>query len=160
MKRTNQGGSIGGFIIIGVVLAVLFIGGVYTLKSYVVSQHDGDEVALKESGSSERQAGVSESNPSDQKERTSNGSAGEDKDGYSEAVGEGDSSSTRQDDVDSAVISGQGSDSTHSATDSSGYDGGLPETGPADAAGGAIAVFFLAIATFTYLQSRRSSVYL
>jgi LPXTG-motif cell wall-anchored protein len=49
MVRTNQGGSVLGFIVVGVVLAALFIGGVYLARHQTVAPVAGQSQPPKES---------------------------------------------------------------------------------------------------------------
>lgn len=51
MVRTNQGGSILGFVIIGGVMALLLVGGAYLVRHNLAPASDSEPVAVEESGS-------------------------------------------------------------------------------------------------------------
>lgn len=159
MKRTNQGGSIGGFIIVGVVLAVLFIGGVYALKTYVASQQQGDTVAVDENGVTEGETAPSESASESQTDPSSTSDAAK------EEATSRDTSDTETEATPSAggadgVQRGEATSSDGSATTSGRYADELPQTGPAETAGAAVGVFFLTGAALMYQQSRRIGAHL
>lgn len=53
MVRTNQGGSILGFIVIGSVMALLLVGGVYFVRNYLSPETDRGPVAVENGSESQ-----------------------------------------------------------------------------------------------------------
>ena len=55
MRATNQGGSLAGFIIIGVLLTLILVGGLFGLNRYN-AQRAADEIAATEEATSEEES--------------------------------------------------------------------------------------------------------
>ena len=130
MRRTNQGGSLAGFIIIGVLLTLVLVGGLYGLNRYN-AQRAADETAQ-----SEEPAPEEESTETTQTETES-----------SEASPQ---SRTEQ---DSAANEQQPRTPTPSPQPAA-TSAQLPQTGPADALLGLVAVTVLTFAGVHYVRSR------
>lgn len=140
MRGRYQGGSLAGFIIIGVVLTLVLVGGLYGLNRYNAEQTK--EVATDEA--------------SDTTEKPSSEKVDSDKDAKS------DSKQSQNEERVLVPDSEESSDTSGSETSSpDGVNGStgntneeLPATGPADAALALLAVFALSFTTAHYVRSR------
>jgi hypothetical protein len=141
MRERYQGGSLAGFLVIGGLLALVLVGGLYGLNRYnaqkaaevVAANEAADEPAPEWEKAPEAESedkGRTTTDPSP--ESTQNGSAGENR--------------AQTDDKDeSAQIPTTGVQPNE-----------LPQTGPADAVFGFLAVGLLAFAGTHYMRSLRS----
>jgi cytoskeletal protein RodZ len=134
MRERYQGGSLTGFIVVGVLLALVLVGGLYGLNRYN-AQRASDETTSQES----------ESQPAnDEKTTEKPTSSNEDSD---KATPESTSPATSEDKTPAA------SDDAPSAATTA----ALPETGPADTMISLLAVGLLGFASAHYVRSRRAA---
>ncbi len=132
MRGQYQGGSLAGFIIIGVVLALVLVGGLYGLNRY--NSEQSKEVAT-DTNKSEEQSSEKKASESDSKsEETSSQPAS--------------GSSSKEDKSKTADESKSTSEATKPSKDE------LPVTGPADTFVAMLAMLSLGFATAHYIQSR------
>lgn len=135
MRARYQGGSLAGFIIVGVLLALVVVGGLYGLNRY--NAQKSTEVASNESSKQEQPAEEESPRRSDPVEETHNEGKTDDQSVREETREE--TRATSDSDTDSGAAAAAN----------------LPETGPADTA---LQLFVLAIVSFAaahYVQSRR-----
>lgn len=130
MRDNYQGGSLGGYIVVAVLLALALIGGLYGLQRYNASRENQDntEVARDESANENRE----------EERRDTPSKESEDKDDTS--------NDTTADKDDTSEES-----STGSSTDDNEE---LPQTGPAETAASAVALGALAFAGTSFVRSR------
>ena len=131
MRGTNQGGSLAGFIIIGVLLTLVLVGGLYGLNRYN-AEKAGVEVATEE------QAGTEEAAPgaATDRERT---------------AAEQERSSTPSADAPRTTASDPG-DATPAPAPAP--DTELPQTGPTEALYGILVVSLVTFVAAHYVRSR------
>lgn len=148
MVRTKQGGSILSFVILGVVMALLLIGGVYAVRHYLSPKAPGAQVATSgEDNGSSKQTPNSSNNQttppqkSDQSGSSSN-SGQNTPSNNSQTSGNGGSGSTNQPAATPPASSGQTSS-------------GLPTTGPSSVLFVGMMLSSLVATLTAYIQSRR-----
>jgi len=131
MRGTNQGGSLAGFIVVGVLLTLVLVGGLYGLNRYN-AEKAGEEVMTEE------QAGTEDTSTDTAAERER--TATEDK---KETTPSNGSSSATSDpgDATSTPTAGSSSDT-------------LPQTGPTDTLYAIFVVSLLAFVATHYVRSR------
>ena len=134
----NQGGSLTSFVIVGVVLAVLLVGGLYAVQRYKTNMETSKEVATN-----------SENSKSNDEKNTSDSSDNETKKS-SDTSSNSSSSNTSTDKDDKKT--------TNSTTLSSSDTSNLPNTGPEDTLPQVIAVAALVFAGVSYFRSRQASL--
>ena len=138
MRRTNQGGSLAGFIIIGVLLTLVLVGGLYGLNRYN-AQRAADETAA-----TEEQAEESPSSDASKTEVVT------DQPSVQSRTEQASPDTTQQTQTQSAT---QPSPAAQPSTPAA-RSGQLPQTGPADALLGVVAVTMLTFAGVHYVRSR------
>lgn len=138
MRARYDGGSLAGFIIIGVVLTLVLVGGLYGLNRYNAEQTE--EVATETSDEPANNDSGDESTSGDEQQptQTEEPAAPAEQQPGDEASGNTNSQPSTP------------SDSRGDATD----EEELPQTGPADTIGALIAVFMVSFALSHYLRSR------
>lgn len=137
-RMKQQGGLAGSFVIIGIVLALLFVGGVYFLKSNEVNNKLASD---KDASSSQNEADQSQKGQNTQSEDQ----AKKEKD--TDAQAQEGTKEVDEKTTDSAAKS-------HEATESDNAHAELPQTGPADTAA-TLAVFaILSYSIAAYVRSR------
>ena len=156
MKRTNQTGSIGVFVIVGAILVAISLAVLYGIRQNNLSQ-DGSPISsdliASENSNKNSQNGTSQQSV-DQKTNNQSGGRGEAR----TDVKTEDSKKTTPTPVPSQ--SQQSPSSTTPApapapsTTSKQSNGGLPKTGPEDVAVSAVAFGILAFLTVAYQRSR------
>ncbi len=134
MRRQYQGGSLAGFIIIGVLLTLVLVGGLYGLNRYNAEQ--SKEVAAGDNDSSKDK-------PNDTLDKKSS----EESKPKTDTPTDTSSNESKNDDKSSSSSSSDSSDKAQT-------DKQLPVTGPADAVAALVAVVLLSFATAHYIQSR------
>ena len=141
MRVTNQGGSLAGFIIIGVLLTLILVGGLFGLNRYN-AQKAADEIAAS------KEATKSEPKPSDtQKTEPSDPEAtGRERTGSAP-------SGTTQPPAQTTPAPAPASTDTK-ADSGAATKAQLPETGPADTIGSLIALGALTFVGTHYARSR------
>jgi len=135
MKRVNQTGSIGVFVVVGAILVAISLAVLYGIRQNNLSQ-DGSPI------SSDLVASEN-SNKNSQNNNASQQSADQKTNGQSSGRGE-----ARTD------VKTEESKKTTPAPESSQSDKGLPKTGPEDVAVSAVAFGILAFLTVAYQRSR------
>ena len=149
MKRVNQAGSIGIFVIVGAILVAISLAVLYGIRQNNLSQ-DGSPI------SSDLVA--SDNNKNSQNNSTSQQSADQKTNGQSGGRGEArtDVKTEESKKTTPAPESSQSQQSPSSTTPapSKQSDKGLPKTGPEDVAVSAVAFGILAFLTVAYQRSR------
>lgn len=130
MRGTNQGGSLAGFIIIGVLLTLILVGGLFGLNRYN-AQRAADEIAASEKATSEEEATESSKSTTEANDESPT------------------QARTEQDSGDKTQESAQSAQSAGAAQSAQ-----LPTTGPADTLMGFVAVTVLTFAVAHYTRSR------
>ena len=130
MRGTNQGGSLAGFIIVGVLLALVVVGGLYGLNRYN-AQRASDEASQQEE------------QPAQNEEESTDDAANE------EAP-----AAPTNDDTSPAPAAGA---DAKSDTPTAAAAPSLPETGPADTALTLLALASLSFAVVHYVRSRHAA---
>lgn len=142
MRGRYQGGSLAGFAIIGVVLALVLIGGLYGLNRYNAEQaqqaaEEGDSTEV--ATDSDKSTSGSESKPSeDSPKKESSSTSGSNSSSSDEKQSDSSDSSSKE-------MAAAGSNAT--ATE-------LPATGPVDTFASILGIVALSFATAAYIQSR------
>lgn len=146
MVRTNQGGSVLGFVIIGGVLALLLVGGIYVAK----------QQATPESPAATPAPAPSEEKPAPQPQP--NDQSGDEKQ-PAPAPEEGAQPDTSDNQPTDNQPAQPQEDEPESSQNLPGTGGPkeLPRTGPAGALASLVAVVLLTGATTAYLRSRRAA---
>ena len=149
MKRVNQAGSIGVFVVVGAILVAISLAVLYGIRQNNLSQ-DGSPI------SSDLVA--SDNNKNSQNNSTSQQSADQKTNGQSGGRGEArtDVKTEESKKTTPAPESSQSQQSPSSTTPapSKQSDKGLPKTGPEDVAVSAVAFGILAFLTVAYQRSR------
>lgn len=160
----RQGGSVGVFVIVGIILAVIAFGTLYGMRRVAMNDQT-PPMAIDEADSN----GETEQNGSDAGESTDDGSAAQDENGSGDASQDGstDAPITSQGDQDnqgtsdgaSGGIGQDGSGTTGGTsgagtTDASEFGGALPQSGPAESMS-AVALALIAAASTAYIVSLR-----
>jgi hypothetical protein len=138
MRARYEGGSLAGFIIIGVVLTLVLVGGLYGLNRYNAEQTE--EVATEASDEPANNNSGEESASGDEQQSAQNeepAAPAEQQPGNETSDGSNPQPSTP-------------SDPQGDTTD----EEELPQTGPADTIGALIAIFMVSFALSHYLRSR------
>ena len=151
MKRTNQTGSIGVFVIVGVILVAISLAVLYGIRQNNLSQ-DGSPISsdliASENSNKNSQNGTSQQSV-DQKTNNQSGGRGE-------ARTDVKTEEPKKTTPTSAPSQSQRSPSSTTPTPapSKQSNGGLPKTGPEDVAVSAVAFGILAFLTVAYQRSR------
>lgn len=127
----GQGGSLAGFIIVGALLALVLVGGLYGLNRYN-AQRASEEASQQEEQPAKEEQKSEESTDKDKSADTSS---------------------------DQSATPAAGSDSSSDTSDNSSAatTANLPETGPADTTISLLALGILSFAFTHYVRSRRSA---
>lgn len=135
MRATNQGGSLAGFIIIGVLLALVLVGGLYGLNRYNAQQAANETVAQEEK-KTETKKSSTETSSSD--------------------TSSGETTKTDTETKQTTTTAAPSSDDSHTTTttETTTTNTKLPHTGPADSLMSLVAVAALAFAGAHYNRSR------
>ncbi len=137
MRGSNQGGSLAGFIVVGVFLALILVGGLYGLNRYNAEQHS------KQVAADNKKEEVSSKNNSQQDEQSKL------------KTNESNSSNPNSTSSDDSHAKNQVNTSTGTQQAVSNQSNTqLPQTGPVDTLAHILAVGLLSFATVYYVQSR------
>ena len=152
MKRVNQTGSIGVFVIVGAILVAISLAVLYGIRQNNLSQ-DGSPISsdlvASENGSKDSQNGASQQS-ADQKTNSQSGGRGEAR----TDVKTEESKKTTPAPGSSQSQQSPSSTTPAPSTPSKQSDKGLPKTGPEDVAVSAVAFGILAFLTVAYQRSR------
>lgn len=136
MKRTNQGGSILGFVIIGAVMALLLVGGAYVVR-HTLKPNDTDRTPVSRQDTDSSQA--------EKKDTT--------------VAPKDDTKDTPQDvDKDTTPAPSQPDTTPHHLDDTAQDTHTLPTTGPSDALASGVLISSLVGVIAMYVRSRRASL--
>lgn len=135
MKRTNQGGSILGFVIVGAVMALLLVGGAYVVR-HTLMPADTDRTSVAEKDK--------DTSSDDSKQDTTVAPKDDTKDTSSDA-GKNTNETTNQ---PSATPPQSATEDTHT----------LPTTGPSDGIMSGLLLSSLVGVVAMYMRSRRASL--
>lgn len=138
MRVTNQGGSLAGFIIIGVLLTLVLVGGLYGLNRYN-AQRAAEEVATSDESATE---------PAPAKEEAATGGTEPTGRERTDTAGGTDSATPAPAPAQPSAPATKGGAATQA---------NLPQTGPADTLGSFVALGLLAFAGAHYARSRARS---
>ncbi len=130
MVRTNQGGSILGFVIIGGVMALLLVGGAYLVRHNLNSTSDGAPIAVENDTEPEQPADDDAVTPDEEQP---------------------DAQEEQDDASQDSTASDEQSPSVHADTGSPEH---LPQTGPGETIVGALLLGSIAGAAVAYKRSR------
>jgi LPXTG-motif cell wall-anchored protein len=139
MQKRYQGGSLVGFIVVGVLLALVLIGGLYGLNRYNAQKAAETAEEKSDKGASTDVAKTDETKEDSKSEKKPT-------DGDQPS-----SQTTVTQPTDSTQRGGTVADSNSSTAEPTGK---LPQTGPADTAAQLLAITSLALATTYYVRSR------
>lgn len=146
MVRTNQGGSILEFIIIGTVMALLLVGGAYFVRQNLTSADQGEELVSLDNGEEE-----SSNTPDESSDSTD--------DDKSQSESEETPATDQEDQTENESANGlDGSGQIPQTGQETEAPESLPETGPADVVLSGLLLGGLAAVAAVYLRSRGSSV--
>ena len=152
MKRVNQTGSIGVFVIVGAILVAISLAVLYGIRQNNLSQ-DGSPISsdlvASESGNKNSQNNTSQQS-ADQKTNSQSGGRGEAR----TDVKTEESKKTTPTSESSHPQQSPSSTTPAPSTPSKQSDKGLPKTGPEDVAISAVAFGILAFLTVAYQRSR------
>ena len=152
MKRTNQTGSIGVFVIVGAILVAISLAVLYGIRQNNLSQ-DGSPISsdlvASESGNKNSQNNTSQQS-ADQKTNSQSGGRGEAR----TDVKTEESKKTTPTPESSHPQQSPSSTTPAPSTPSKQSDKGLPKTGPEDVAISAVAFGILTFLTVAYQRSR------
>ena len=149
MKRVNQTGSIGVFVIVGAILVAISLAVLYGIRQNNLSQ-DGSPISsdlvASESGNKNSQNNTSQQS-ADQKTNSQSGGRGE-------ARTDVKTEESKKTTPTPESSQSQQSPSSTTPAPSKQSDKGLPKTGPEDVAVSAVAFGILAFLTVAYQRSR------
>ena len=152
MKRTNQTGSIGVFVVVGAILVAISLAVLYGIRQNNLSQ-DGSPISsdlvASESGNKNSQNNTSQQS-ADQKTNSQSGGRGEAR----TDVKTEESKKTTPTPESSHPQQSPSSTTPAPSTPSKQSDKGLPKTGPEDVAISAVAFGILTFLTVAYQRSR------
>lgn len=157
MARTNQGGSILGFLVIGGVLAFLLVGGAYLVRNNLAPAGQEDEVAVQQDEGSENEEDETEQPAEDQTDGAE--SEPEQPAQEEEATEQPPQEETEQptEDETPAPVPEEPAEEPLPVTGNQGDDdtpGSLPQTGMAGTLSGALMLGGLAALLVLYRRSR------
>ena len=149
MRRVNQAGSIGVFVIVGVILVAISLAVLYGIRQNNLSQ-DGSPISsdlvASENSNKDSQNGTSQQS-TDQKTNSQSGGRGE-------ARTDVKTEESKKTTPAPGPSQSQQSPSSTTPAPSKQSDKGLPKTGPEDVAVSAVAFGILAFLTVAYQRSR------
>lgn len=143
MRRTNQGGSLAGFIIIGVLLTLVLVGGLYGLNRYN-AQRTADETARTESSEATDDETAPKEESSGDAAKTDPKSTDTSTQSRTDRSGAGNAQQTPA----------QSSTQPNRSGSQPARSGQLPATGPGDTLLGLMVVTVLTFAGVHYARSR------
>ena len=150
MKRVNQAGSIGVFVIVGAILVAISLAVLYGIRQNNLSQDESpisSDLVVSENSNKNSQNNSTSQQSADQKTNSQSGGRGE---------ARTDVKTEESKKTTPAPESSQSQQSPSSTTPapSKQSDKGLPKTGPEDVAVSAVAFGILAFLTVAYQRSR------
>lgn len=149
MKRVNQAGSIGVFVIVGAILVAISLAVLYGIRQNNLSQDESpisSDLVASENSNKNSQNGTSQQSV-DQKTNSQSGGRGE-------ARTDVKTEESKKTAPTPESSQSQQSPSSTTPTPSKQSDKGLPKTGPEDVAVSAVAFGILAFLTVAYQRSR------
>ena len=153
MRRVNQAGSIGVFVIVGAILVAISLAVLYGIRQNNLSQ-DGSPISsdlvASENSNKNSQNGTSQQSV-DQKTNSQSGGRGE---ARTDVKTEESKKTAPTPESSQSQQSPSSTTPTPSTTSSKQSDKGLPKTGPEDVAVSAVAFGILAFLTVAYQRSR------
>ena len=154
MKRVNQAGSIGVFVIVGAILVAISLAVLYGIRQNNLSQ-DGSPISsdlvASENGNKNSQNNNASQQPADQKTNGQSGGRGE---ARTDVKTEESKKTTPTPESSQSQQSPSSTTPAPSTPSSKQSDKGLPKTGPEDVAVSAVAFGILAFLTVAYQRSR------
>ena len=154
MKRVNQTGSIGVFIIVGAILVAISLAVLYGIRQNNLSQ-DGSPISsdlvASENSNKNPQNNSTSQQPADQKTNSQSGGRGE---ARTDVKIEESKKTTPTPESSQSQQSPSSTTPAPSTPSSKQSDKGLPKTGPEDVAISAVAFGILAFLTVAYQRSR------
>jgi len=145
-QTQSKGGWIASFMIIGAVLVLVLLAGLYYLKSRQIEEGSARPVATETEKPQEDKTPEAKEPTSDTKQETD-----AKKDEKQQAPATSDKTTEEQPQKEAASAENDKKESHPTVTKSE----NLPETGPADAGAQFVAVVALTISSVAYVQSRR-----
>ena len=150
MKRVNQAGSIGVFVVVGAILVAISLAVLYGIRQNNLSQ-DGSPISsdlvASENSNKNSQNNSTSQQSADQKTNSQSGGRGE-------ARTDVKTEESKKTTPTPESSQSQQSPSSTTPTPSKQSDKGLPKTGPEDVAVSAVAFGILAFLTVAYQRSR------
>lgn len=154
MKRTNQTGSIGVFVIVGAILVAISLAVLYGIRQNNLSQ-DGSPISsdliASENSNKNSQNNSTSQQSADQKTNNQSGGRGE---ARTDVKTEESKKTTPTPESSQSQQSPSSTTPAPSTPSSKQSDKGLPKTGPEDVAVSAVAFGILAFLTVAYQRSR------
>ena len=154
MKRVNQTGSIGVFVIVGAILVAISLAVLYGIRQNNLSQ-DGSPISsdlvASENGNKNSQSNNTSQQSADQKTNGQSGGRGE---ARTDVKTEESKKTTPTPESSQSQQSPSSTTPAPSTPSSKQSDKGLPKTGPEDVAVSAVAFGILAFLTVAYQRSR------
>ena len=153
MRRVNQAGSIGVFVIVGAILVAISLAVLYGIRQNNLSQDESpisSDLVASENINKNSQSNNASQQPADQKTNNQSGGRGE---ARTDVKAE-ESKKTTPTPESSQSQQSPSSTTPAPSTPSKQSDKGLPKTGPEDVAVSAVAFGILAFLTVAYQRSR------
>lgn len=154
MKRVNQAGSIGVFVIVGAILVAISLAVLYGIRQNNLSQ-DGapisSDLVASENNNKNSQNNSTSQQSADQKTNSQSGGRGE---ARTDVKTEESKKTTPASESSQSQQSPSSTTPAPSTPSSKQSDKGLPKTGPEDVAVSAVAFGILAFLTIAYQRSR------
>lgn len=153
MKRVNQTGSIGVFVVVGAILVAISLAVLYGIRQNNLSQDESpisSDLVASENSNKNSQNGTSQQSV-DQKTNSQSGGRGE---ARTDVKTEESKKTAPTPESSQSQQSPSSTTPTPSTTSSKQSDKGLPKTGPEDVAVSAVAFGILAFLTVAYQRSR------
>lgn len=153
MKRVNQAGSIGVFVVVGAILVAISLAVLYGIRQNNLSQDESpisSDLVASENSNKNSQNGTSQQSV-DQKTNSQSGGRGE---ARTDVKTEESKKTAPTPESSQSQQSPSSTTPTPSTSSSKQSDKGLPKTGPEDVAVSAVAFGILAFLTVAYQRSR------
>ena len=153
MKRVNQAGSIGVFVVVGAILVAISLAVLYGIRQNNLSQDESpisSDLVASENSNKNSQNGTSQQSV-DQKTNSQSGGRGE---ARTDVKTEESKKTTPTPESSQSQQSPSSTTPAPSTPSSKQSDKGLPKTGPEDVAVSAVAFGILAFLTVAYQRSR------
>lgn len=154
MRRVNQAGSIGVFVIVGAILVAISLAVLYGIRQNNLSQDESpisSDLVASENINKNSQSNSTSQQSADQKTNSQSGGRGE---ARTDVKTEESKKTTPTPESSQSQQSPSSTTPTPSTTSSKQSDKGLPKTGPEDVAVSAVAFGILAFLTVAYQRSR------